>query len=196
MLYKKRHYREQLARPKPKRYKGRFSIVDESILLDRLYNNPFRIGERLARERAREREQKRDQNNRLKTHYKHLFKTLQKMKNQTINFASTLNVENFKSNLVTFFGNESLTLIESLEWSQFDCTNKETRSETFKAMLLASPEVSEKLDAIEEQKDKERKERERKETAKAKETANAVANAIANANEEQLQMLRALGIIK
>ena len=155
--YKNRHVYEQQKRPKRKRPSCKFTVVNEAELLDLLYNNPFRTAERLHREQLRKRDENKRLEQSLKSRFKYLFKKLTKtfsnMKNQRINEAATITAENFRYNLIEDLSNgidenkqKISSLLEQLDWTKFDASNKGTIKDSFNLMLAENETVSNQLD--------------------------------------------------
>lgn len=165
-------YREQLRRPRPKKYRGR---VNPDFTFESRYNNTWSINERITRHE-----------NRLKLanikRFKHfnkfinsLTKNLFDMKNETLNGLLKPNRETVTTNLVKKFGNLDY---DSIEWPKVDFSTQDKFRETFR---LAVPEsLATEIDNIESAESKESRQAKR-----------AITEKLSKLSPEQLEALLA-----
>lgn len=116
------------------------------------------------------------------------------MKNSRINEAATLTVQNFRDNLTNDLccGNKEAkelitSLLEQLDWTKFDVSNKGTIKDSFNLMLAENETVNSQLEEEEAKVDSIAKKEGKAKAQKALSLFEALAKC--KTNEEKLQVI-------
>ena len=165
-------YREQLRRPRPKKFRGRVN-VDYSF--ESRYNNSWSINERIARY---ENSLKQAQIKRFRhfNRFINLFtKNLFDMKNETLNGLLKPNRETVTTNLVKKFGSLNF---DAIEWNKVDFSTQDKFRDSFR--LAVPEELAAEIDTIEAQ-----------ESKASRQAKKAITEKLASLSPEQLEALLA-----
>ena len=165
-------YREQLRRPRPKKFRGRVN-VDYSF--ESRYNNSWSINERLARY-GNSLKQAQIKRFRHFNKFLNLFtKNLFDMKNETLNGLLKPNRETVTTNLVKKFGSLNF---DAIEWKKVDFSTQDKFRDSFR--LAVPEELAAEIDAIEAQ-----------ESKASRQAKKAITEKLASLSPEQLEALLA-----